>query len=108
MPDLLPEPALLWPFLAATLALAVTPGPGVLYIVARTLSQGRSAGLSSVAGVALGNLGNALGASVGLAAVLALSSLAVEFVRRYLSAGAYFMLALLALFHETHSRTARH
>ena len=60
MPDLLPP----WPrftaFLLASLALAVTPGPGVLYIVARSLLQGRRAGLVSVAGVALGNLGNAL------------------------------------------------
>ena len=37
----------------ASAVLAVTPGPGVLYIVARTLSQGRRAGLASVAGVGL-------------------------------------------------------
>ena len=63
-------------FVLASLVLAVTPGPGVAYIVARTLAQGRAAGLVSVAGVAAGNLGNALGASLGLAALLAVSSTA--------------------------------
>ena len=61
-----------WPTLAAfgaaSLVLSITPGPGVLYIVTRSLAQGRRAGLASVAGVALGNLGNSAGASIGLAA----------------------------------------
>ncbi len=65
----------------ASLVLAASPGPGVLYIVARTLSQGRGAGLVSVAGVAVGNLANALAASIGLAALFALSSLAFDIVR---------------------------
>jgi threonine/homoserine/homoserine lactone efflux protein len=68
-------------FLLASLVLAVTPGPGVAYIVARTLAQGRAAGLASVAGVALGNLGNALGASLGLAALFAVSSAAFTLVK---------------------------
>jgi len=61
-------------FLIASVILAVTPGPGVLYIVTRTLDQGSRAGLASVAGIALGNLANAAAASVGLAAVLAASA----------------------------------
>jgi len=84
-----------WPLLAAfglaSLVLAATPGPGVLYIVTRTLAQGRRAGLASVAGVALGNLGNALGASLGLAALLAMSSLAFTVVK---FAGAAYLLWL--------------
>lgn len=82
-----------WPLLAAfglaSLALAATPGPGVLYIVTRTLAQGRRAGLASVAGVALGNLGNALGASLGLAALLAVSSLAFTLIK--LAGAAYLV-----------------
>ena len=78
-------------FALASLVLAATPGPGVLYIVTRTLSQGRRAGLASVAGVALGNLGNALAASLGLAALLAVSTLAFEIVR---FAGAAYLLFL--------------
>jgi threonine/homoserine/homoserine lactone efflux protein len=68
-------------FVLASLLLAVTPGPGVLYIVTRTLAQGRAAGLASVAGVALGNLGNAAGASIGLAALLSVSGAAFTAVQ---------------------------
>jgi threonine/homoserine/homoserine lactone efflux protein len=83
-------------FLIATFVLAVTPGPGVLYIVARTLAQGRAAGLVSVAGVALGNFGNALGAAVGLAALFAVSSLAFMIVK-YAGAAYLVYLGLRAL-----------
>jgi threonine/homoserine/homoserine lactone efflux protein len=78
-------------FLIASVILAVTPGPGVLYIVTRSLTQGRRFGLASVAGVALGNLGNAVGASIGLAAVFAVSALAFTVVK-YL--GAVYLLYL--------------
>jgi threonine/homoserine/homoserine lactone efflux protein len=61
-------------FLIASLILALTPGPGVLYIVTRSLAHGRKAGLASVGGVALGNLTNATVAAVGLAAVLSASA----------------------------------
>ena len=78
-------------FLAASFVLAVTPGPGVVYIVARTLAQGRAAGLASVAGVAAGNLCNALGAALGLAALFAVSSLAFSVVK---FAGAAYLVYL--------------
>ena len=78
-------------FLLASFVLAATPGPGVVYIVARTLAQGRAAGLASVAGVAMGNLCNALGASLGLAALFALSSVAFTVVKW---AGAAYLVYL--------------
>lgn len=78
-------------FLLASLVLAATPGPGVVYIVTRTLAQGRLAGLSSVAGVALGNLANAIGASIGLAALFSISSLAFTAVKY---AGAAYLIYL--------------
>ena len=78
-------------FLVASLVLAATPGPGVIYIVARTLAQGRRAGLASVGGVALGNLCNALVASLGLAALFAASSAAFTVVRL---AGALYLVWL--------------
>lgn len=81
MNDLLPSLPRLTAFLAAAFVLAVTPGPGVVYIVTRTLSQGRACGLASVAGVALGNFGNAAAASIGMAALLAASSSAFEIVK---------------------------
>ena len=78
-------------FLAASFVLAVTPGPGVVYIVARTLAQGRGAGLASVGGVAAGNLCNAVGAALGLAALFAVSSLAFTVVK---FAGAAYLVYL--------------
>jgi len=53
MTDILPPLPLLMVFLAASFLLAVTPGPSVFYIVTRSIAQGRSSGLASVAGVAL-------------------------------------------------------
>jgi threonine/homoserine/homoserine lactone efflux protein len=91
MSDLLPPWPLLSAFILASLALAVAPGPGVLYIVTRSLEQGRRAGIVSAAGVAFGNLGNAIVASVGLAALLAVSSLAFN-VLKY--AGALYLVFL--------------
>jgi threonine/homoserine/homoserine lactone efflux protein len=79
--DLLPPLPLLLAFMTASFILAITPGPAVVYILARTLSQGRASGLASVAGVALGNLGNAIGAALGLAALFAVSSAAFTVVK---------------------------
>ena len=81
MTTLLPSWPLFSAFLFASLVLAITPGPGVFYIVTRSLVQGRVAGLASVAGVALGNLGNAFAASVGLASLFAVSSTAFTVVK---------------------------
>lgn len=91
MSDTLPPWSLLVAFLAASVVLAVTPGQGVLYIVTRSLAQGRCAGLASVAGVAVGNLGNAVGAAVGLGALLSVSSTAFLMVKY---AGALYLLWL--------------
>lgn len=96
MDALLPSPPLLSVFLAASLVLAVTPGPAVFYIVTRSLMQGRRSGLASVAGVALGNLGNAIGASLGLAALFAISSVAFTVVK-YLGALYLVWLGVRAL-----------
>lgn len=91
MTELLPAWPLLSAFLVASLVLAVTSGPGVFYIVTRSLVQGRRAGLASVAGVAIGNLGNALAAALGLAALFAVSSLAFSVVKY---AGAAYLVWL--------------
>ena len=91
MLDVLPPWPLLSAFLIASFILAVTPGPAVFYIVTRSLLQGRRFGLASVAGVALGNLGNAFGAAIGLAALFAVSSLAFTVVKY---AGALYLVYL--------------
>ncbi|MDP9043314.1 MAG: LysE family translocator [Pseudomonadota bacterium] len=75
----------------ASLALAAAPGPGVIYIVTRTLAQGRGAGLASVGGVALGNLGNALLGSLALALLRGISPQAY---RVAIWAGAAYLILL--------------
>jgi threonine/homoserine/homoserine lactone efflux protein len=91
MTELFPPWPLFSAFLLASLVLAVTPGPVVIYVVTRSLVQGRRSGLVSVAGVALGNLGNALAASVGLAALFAISSIAFSVIKY---AGALYLVFL--------------
>ena len=91
MHGILPDGSSLIAFVVASLVLTITPGPAVFYIVTRSLSQGRRAGLASVGGVALGNLGNSIGASVGLAALFAISSLAFWIVKY---AGAAYLIYL--------------
>lgn len=88
---MLPDTPLLVAFVGASLALALTPGPAVIYIVARTLSQGRACGLASVLGVALGNFANAVCAALGLAALFAVSSAAFTVVKW---AGALYLVYL--------------
>jgi threonine/homoserine/homoserine lactone efflux protein len=82
---------LLSAFMLASFALAITPGPGVFYIVTRSVAQGRRAGIASVAGVALGNFTNAVGASVGLAALFAVSAFAFSIVKY---GGAFYLVFL--------------
>ena len=93
---MLPPLPLLSAFLLASLVLASTPGPGGFYIVTRSATQGRAAGLASVAGVALGNLGNAVGASLGLAALFAVASVAFAVVK-YVGAVYLVWLGMQAL-----------
>jgi threonine/homoserine/homoserine lactone efflux protein len=78
-------------FVLASLVLAITPGPAVIYLVTRTLGQGRNAGLASIGGIALGNLGNAAIASLGLAVVFAVSVRAFAIVKL---AGAAYLVFL--------------
>ncbi len=87
------DPSRLALFLAATVALLVTPGPAVLYIVARSASQGRRAGLVSVLGIELGNSVHVAGGVLGLAALLAASPVAFSAVK-YLGAAYLVVLGL--------------
>jgi len=96
----LPSWPLLATFLIASIVLAVTPGPGVVYIVTRSMLQGRQSGMASVAGVAIGNLGNAVAASLGLAALFAASSIAFSIVK-YLGAAYLVYLGIQTIRRRT-------
>jgi threonine/homoserine/homoserine lactone efflux protein len=68
-------------FALATFLLTVSPGPGVLYVTARTVSQGRAAGFASMFGIELGEVAWIATAATGLAAVLATSTAALGVLR---------------------------
>lgn len=78
-------------FLLASYALAVVPGPAVLYIVNRSLGQGRRAGVYSALGIATGGVVHVLAAAAGLSAVLASSAIAFSVVKY---AGAAYLVYL--------------
>jgi len=70
----MPEPHAVLLFAAAALALLVIPGPSVLYIVTRSIEQGRTAGFVSVLGVHAGTLFHVAAAAFGLSALLVRSA----------------------------------
>jgi threonine/homoserine/homoserine lactone efflux protein len=77
----MPEASTLALFVVAALVLLVVPGPSVLYIVARSIEGGRTAGLVSVLGVQTGAMVHIAFAAVGLSAILASSALAFSVVK---------------------------
>lgn len=83
-------------FSAAAVLFAVIPGPAVLYVVTRSVSQGRSAGVVSALGIETGNLVHVIAATLGLSAVLA-SSAAAFTVVKYLGAAYLIYLGVRAL-----------
>src|SRR5215217_5606101 len=72
-------------FFLAALVLAVTPGPGIAYVVARTAAGGRAEGLASCAGTVLGGMLHVGAAALGLSLLLAQSATAFSLVK-YLGA----------------------
>lgn len=78
-------------FMAAALALNLTPGPDMLYVTARSVSDGRAAGVLSAFGIAAGTLFHIAALALGLAALLAAVPLAYDVVR---IAGAIYLLVI--------------
>jgi threonine/homoserine/homoserine lactone efflux protein len=81
MAVVIPHLASVGVFCAAAVLLLLTPGPAVLYIVARSVQQGRVAGLASACGITTGTLVHVLAAALGLSALLASSALAFAVVK---------------------------
>ena len=77
----MPEASTLALFAVAAITLLVIPGPSVLYIVTRSLDQGRAAGLASVGGIHVGTLVHVAAAAFGLSALLVSSATAYHAVR---------------------------
>jgi threonine/homoserine/homoserine lactone efflux protein len=91
MAIVVPDATSLGLFAAAAILLLLTPGPAVLYIVARSVEQGRIAGLVSVCGITSATFVHIAAAALGLSAVLASSALAFALIKY---AGAAYLITI--------------
>jgi threonine/homoserine/homoserine lactone efflux protein len=98
------DPSLLAMPFFASLALLVVPGPAVLYVIGRSVEQGRRAGFVSVAGIATGSLVHVAGAAVGLSAILASSAVAFSAVK-FLGAAYLIYLGIRTLLTRSNTST---
>ena len=78
-------------FLTASLLLAATPGPGMLYVLSRTIAGGRREGVLSSLGTLLGGMVHVIAAAAGLSVILATSAVAYSVVK---FAGAAYLIYL--------------
>lgn len=98
MASLLPAPSMLAVFLAATVALNLSPGPDMLYVISRTLEQGKRAGIASALGIGAGTLVHTLVTAIGLSAILLSIPIAYQIIR-YAGAAYLVFLGLRTLTH---------
>jgi threonine/homoserine/homoserine lactone efflux protein len=92
----MPDPTLWGLFVVASVVLLLTPGPAVLFIVARSVEQGRTAGLVSVLGIHLGTIVHITAAAIGLSALIVSSALAFAIVK-YLGAAYLIWMGIRTL-----------
>jgi threonine/homoserine/homoserine lactone efflux protein len=97
MEIVIPGAANLGLFISAALVLLLIPGPAVLYVVARSVQQGRMAGFVSDLGIHAATLVHVLAAALGLSALLASSALAFGIVK-YAGAAYLIWLGLKKIF----------
>ncbi|MFG3450834.1 LysE family translocator [Stutzerimonas stutzeri] len=90
------DPAFWLVFFSAALALNVSPGPDLLFVLSRTLSGGRRVGVASACGVCSGALVHVAAAALGISAILATSALAFAVVK-YVGAAYLLYLGIQAL-----------
>ena len=83
-------------FVATALALLAIPGPAVLYVVGRSIDQGRTAGLASVLGITTGTIVHITAATVGLSSLILASKVAFDAVR-YVGAAYLILLGVRRL-----------
>ena len=91
-------------FMAAALAVNMTPGPSIAYVMSRSFGQGRTAGLVSALGLGTGSLLHAIAATLGLSAIVAYSPM-VYAVVKYLGA-AYLVYLGVGLLRRRQVRIA--
>jgi len=91
-------------FLVAGVLLNLTPGPDTLYILGRSVAQGREAGIASAFGISLGSIFHTCAAALGLSAILATSAKAFAAVK--LLGGAYLIFLGIKMILERHGKLA--
>ncbi|QCB55605.1 LysE family translocator [Sphingopyxis sp. PAMC25046] len=87
----MPEPASLLTFAAIALGMVLTPGPNMIYLISRSIAQGKDAGLISLGGIALGFVFYMLCAAFGITALVMAVPFAYDAIR---IAGALYLLWL--------------
>jgi threonine/homoserine/homoserine lactone efflux protein len=97
----MPDSAHLIAFAIAATTVALIPGPGMLYVLARSLGGGRDEGLRSTAGTGVGGLVHVAAAAAGLSAIIATSATAFTVVK-YLGAAYLIWLGARALLSRSH------
>lgn len=95
------EPSTFIVFVAAAIALLLVPGPAVIFIVTRSVTHGRTAGLVSVLGVHTGSVVHVAAAALGVSALLATSATAFSVIK-YLGAAYLIFLGVQRLLRRGH------
>src|SRR5882672_2044193 len=90
------EPHKFYLFLVAAFLLSISPGPGMIYVLARTLQGGRTEGLASSMGTTVGGLLHVLAATLGLSAIIVRSAL-IYGILKYVGAAYLVFLGCKAL-----------
>jgi threonine/homoserine/homoserine lactone efflux protein len=93
------------PFIIAAVVLAITPGPGIAYVVARTVAGGRSEGLASCFGTGIGGMFHVLASALGLSLIVAQSAVAFNLVK-FLGAAYLIYLGIRLLLRKEQALTA--
>ena len=94
-------------FIGASLVLSLIPGPGVLYVIGRSVSQGQTAGLVSVLGLSAGAFVHVVFATLGLSAILLASATAFSLVK-FLGAAYLIYLGVQALLTRSSNVSIEH
>jgi len=89
-------------FFFAAFILAITPGPGIAYVVARTVSSGRREGLASCIGTGIGGMGHVLAGALGLSVLVAQSAMAFNAVK-YIGAAYLIYLGIRILMRKSNA-----
>lgn len=94
-------------FFSAAIVLAITPGPGIFYVMTRSLKGGRVEGIASAMGTSVGGMFHVVAAALGISIVLAASAVAFNLVK-YLGAAYLIYLGVKTILsHDGHMGTAK-